>query len=171
MQIPFTTRQEICNWAARYTEEQREDRRLLEETIIGWRENIPSRGLLREELLQIGGDWMRTPFFSSRIDTPEHIDEITSEAFSLADDWEKLSKLKDIDGVGEVVASAILHLYDECDYPICSKNARLACQVGQITEHNWRRYVAICREACERFNVSMRKLDRALYKYGGGNSP
>lgn len=41
---------------------------------------------------------------------PGRVKEITKEAFSLDDDWEKLEKLTGIDGVRESVASGILHL-------------------------------------------------------------
>ena len=41
-----------------------------------------------------------------------HVEKITAAAFRPGDDWEKLEKLIDIDGVGQPVASTILHLYD-----------------------------------------------------------
>ena len=51
-----------------------------------------------------------------------HVEKITAEVFSLDDDWEKLEKLMDrcegLHGVGQPVASTILHLYDPERYPV-----------------------------------------------------
>ena len=54
---------------------------------------------------------------------PVKIEKITGEAFRLNDDWEKLKKLKDIYGVAESLASVILYLYDEANYPTLDKHA------------------------------------------------
>ena len=101
--------------------------------------------------------------------SPDDIKEITGAAFHLNDDWEKLSKLMEIKGAGGkgVVASAILHLYDEGDYPIFSAYSRRALGIDQeeVDEPLWREYVDFCRAKAECYGVSMRTLDRALYAY------
>ena len=97
------------------------------------------------------------------------VKDVTSEAFRLDDDWEKLQKLKALHGVRESVASAILHLCDQKEYPILDQHALRSV----LIDHNevyydsefWEKYVDFCRAEAERYNVSMRTLDRALWKY------
>ena len=72
-------------------------------------------------------------------------------------------------GVGEPVASAILHFYDKDDYPILDKYA--LCTLGinhpkvKYDALFWQEYVDFCREKAYDHGVSMRILDRALWKY------
>ena len=72
-------------------------------------------------------------------------------------------------GVGESVASVILHLYDEGDYPILDKNALSSIGIDsrkvKYDEPFWRKYVKFCCTEAERYDVPMRTLDRALYKF------
>ena len=173
MRLPWTTRQEILDYEACYINRQREDRRDLEEAVIGFKENVQSRGyLLPDELRQMGGNWLRTRSFSSNIDQNPSgvIERITGEAFGLADDWEKLLKLTEIKGIGKVVASAILHLYDEGDYPMLAKPAlrTIGIEVDDVDydEPFWREYINFSRAKAECYNVCMRTLDRALYVRG-----
>lgn len=178
MQIPFTTRQEILDWAACYIENQREDRRELEEILIGFRGNIQSLEYLLPEVLHddmTGNDipeWVRQRALRYWIDRNPSgaIEMITREAFSLSDDWAKLSKLREIKGCGGngVVASAILHLYDKGCYPFLSEYSLRAVKGNgkEINESLWRKYIRICREAVECYDVPIRTLDRALYARG-----
>ena len=97
------------------------------------------------------------------------IEQITGEAFRLDDDWEKIEKLKEIYGVAASVASVILHLYDEGDYPLIDVHALRSIGIDSkkinYDEPFWRKYVDFCRAKAEHYDVSMRALDRALYKY------
>ena len=110
-------------------------------------------------------------FVPSKIDKnpPGLIEKITGEAFSLDDDWEKIEKLKEIYGVAASVASVILHLYDSKKYPILDVHALRTIGIDNqkvnYDEPFWRKYVNLCRVKAERYDVSMRALDRALYKY------
>ena len=177
MQFPFTTRQEILDWEARYIEDQSENRQRQEQAVINIKENVETRQtrdtpggyLLKDELLEMG-KW-KDRFVPSKIDRnrPRLIEKITGEAFSLDDDWEKIEKLKEIYGVAESVASVILHLYDRQKYPIIDVHALrtigLDSQRVNYDERFWRQYVNLCRAKAERYDVSMRAIDRALYKY------
>ena len=177
MQFPFTTQREILHWEACYIEGQSERRQRQEQAVIDIKENVKSREtsetpggyLLTSELREMAR-WKHRAL-PSHIDNnpPGHVEKITAEAFCLDDDWEKLKKLKEIYGVRESVASVILHLYDECDYPILDVHALRSIGIDN-NEVNydapfWRKYVNFCREKAERYDVSMRALDRALYKY------
>ena len=178
MQFPFTTQEEIHDWAARYIEGQSEKRQRQEQAVIDIKQavntrqtpDIPGGYLLTAELREMA-QW-KSRFTPSKIDNnrPGLIEDVTREAFRLNDDWEKLEKLTEIEGVAESVASVILHLYDRKKYPILDKHA--LCAIGiDHREVNydapfWRKYVNLCRTKAERYDVSMRTLDRALWKFG-----
>ena len=181
MQFPFTTQEEILDWESRYIEDQSEERRILEQTVISFKQTVKSRvscerpnGYLLETELRKMACWKHEEL-PSYIDNnpPGHVERITTEAFSLDDDWEKLKKLMrfygGLQGVRQSVASVILHLYDSKKYPILDVHALRTIGIDNkkvnYDEPFWRKYVNLCRAKAERYNVSMRTLDRALWKY------
>ena len=184
MRFPFTTQEEILDWENCYIEDQSEKGQEKEEIVIDFKQNVrsretgetPSGYLLKTELREMR-KWI-SPQGSSQIDRNREgfVEKITAKAFSLDDDWEKLEKLTEIHGVGQHVASVILHLYDSKKYPILSYPALSA--VGIMEEYVrgseypfWQEYVNRCRAEAERYDVSMRTLDRALWKYSeSGNA-
>ena len=126
MLFPFTTQQEILDWEACYLKDQSEKRRDQEQAVIDLKERVATRktpetpeGYLSESELRQMAKW-KDRFVPSKIDQNPTglIEQITGEAFRLNDDWEKIEKLKEIYGVAASVASVILHLYDEGDYPL-----------------------------------------------------
>ena len=171
MQLPFTTPKEILDWEARYLKNLSENRHGLEQTVIGFRESVSERGYLLEVELREMVHWKdhRLP---SKLDTnpPGRIEDVTGEAFHLDDDWQKIKKLKKIDGVAEPVASVILHLYDPDPkkYPILDKHALRSIGIDsrkvKYDEPFWRKYVNFCSTEAKHYGVEMRTLDRALYK-------
>ena len=177
MHFPFTTQNEIRNWEARYLNDQSERRRDQEQAVIDLKERVETRrtpetpeGYLSQSELRQMAKW-KDRFVPSKIDKnpPGLIEQITGEAFGLDDDWEKIEKLKEIYGVAASVASVILHLYDQKKYPILDVHALRTIGIDNkkvnYDEPFWRKYVNLCRAKAERYNVSMRALDRALYKY------
>ena len=177
MQFPFTTQNEIRNWEARYLKNQSKRRRDQEQAVIDLKEKVETRktpetpqGYLSQSELRQMAKW-KDRFIPSKIDKNRSglIEKITSEAFGLNDDWEKIKKLKEIYGVAASVASVILHLYDPNEYPILDVHALRTLGIDNKTvnydEPFWRKYVNLCRAKAEHYDVSMRALDRALYKY------
>lgn len=177
MIFPFTNTEEILHWATRYIEDQSEKRQRQEQAVIDIKENVQARrtretpqGYLSPSELHQMAQW-KDRFVPSKIDEnpPRLIEEITGETFGSDDDWEKLEKLTEIYGVAESVASVILHLYDPEKYPILDKHALRSIGINNrevnYDEPFWRQYVTLCRASAMRYNVSMRTLDRALYKY------
>ena len=171
MQFPFTTRKEIIDWEAYYLKNQSKNRYVLEAAVISFRESVSERGYLRKAELRQMGQWKdhRLP---SKLDPnpPGRIENVTAEAFRLDDDWKKLEKLTDIEGVGESVASVILHLYDPDPkkYPILDKHALRSIGIDnrkvKYDKPFWRKYVNFCSAEAKHYGVEMRTLDRALYK-------
>ena len=177
MQFPFTTQKEILHWKACYIEGQSEKRQCDEQAVIDFKKEVETRktpetpeGYLSQPELRQMAKW-KDRFIPSKIDKnpPGFIEKITGEAFGLNDDWEKIKKLKEIYGVAASVASVILHLYDSKKYPILDVHALRTIGIDNkkvnYDEPFWRKYVNLCRAKAERYDVSMRALDRALYKY------
>ncbi|MDE0636661.1 MAG: hypothetical protein OXI43_12550 [Candidatus Poribacteria bacterium] len=187
MHFPFTTQKEILDWEARYIEDQSEKRQHQEQAVIDIEKAVNARktlntpgGYLLTDELQDMGKWKHRALPSIMDNNrPEHVEKITAEAFSPGDDWEKLKKLISyyggLQGVRQSVASVILHLYDPKKYPILDEHALRSVGIKEKYVHGpeypfWQEYVNLCRAEAEHYDVSMRTLDRALYKYseGGG---
>lgn len=182
MQMELRFREsKIDYWANVYTECQHADNREREEQVIGWRETILSQGHLDPWELYTVARWMlyehgEDAAEPTRNNANTHIMIATRQAFASNDDWEKLLYLTELEGVGQSVASAILHLYDERPYPILSSRAlwSVGFERRQRREHPfWPEYIAFCREIADRNGIDMRTLDRALwrYSYDGGKCP
>ena len=185
MQCPFTTQREILDWENRYIEDQSEERQRIEQTVIGFKQEVQSRVsrerpngyLLKTELSELG-QWLKNRFLPSNINNnPDGvIERITAEAFSFDDDWEKLKKLEEkIYGVGQSVASVILHLYGPKKYPILSRPALRSVGIQEEyvrgpTYPFWQEYVDLCCAKADLYDVSMRTLDRALWKYSASGA-
>ena len=177
MQFPFTTKNQILDWKAHYIEDQTEKRQHEEQTVINIIEKVKARQtrktpkgyLLTAELREMA-QW-KSHFLPSKIDKnpPGLIEDVTGEAFSLDNDWEKIEKLIKIEGVAESVASVILHLYDPKKYPILDVHALNSIGIDNREVYYdkpfWEKYVNFCRAEAKRYGVLMRTLDRALYKY------
>ena len=181
MQFPFTKQDEILYWSTLYTEDQKPKRKRQEEDVIKIRENVKARKkpgspggyLTKTELMEMGG-WKRHTLPSQMDNNSDgHVEKITAEVFSLDDDWEKLEKLMDrcegLDGVGQPVASTILHLYDPERYPVFDIHALRSIRIEKKeVEYDcsfWKKYVKFCQAKADCHSVCMRTLDRALYKF------
>ena len=174
-QFPFTIKDEILYWEALYIKAQKEERQRQEEDVRKIKCSVEDKGYLTKCELMEMARW-KDRFARSNIkkgNSPERIEAVTRDAFRPGDDWQKLEKLigdyGGLFGVGASIASVILHLYDEGDYPILDKHA--LCSIG--INHKkvnydclfWKKYVKFCREKADCHDVFMRTLDRALYKF------
>ena len=174
MLFPFTNKDEILYWANLYTEDQKPERQRQEADVIKIKCSVADKGFLtRDELMKMGL-WKRHTLPSQIKDNPDgHVEEITAEVFRLDDDWQKLEKLMDrcegLDGVGQSVASTILHLYDPERYPVFDTHALRSIRIKKKEVEGdkkfWKEYVKFCREKADCHGVCMRTLDRALYKF------
>ena len=177
MIFPFTTTEEILNWEKCYTSPQTGAQRLVEEYLIGLKDTVRERKtpesprgyLLYHEFWDLFNWKLKRQPRSLKKHSKIEIEAITGEAFSLDNDWEKLNKLTDIYDVGRSVASAILHLCDQEKYPILDQHALRSVGICEKYVYGpkypfWQEYVDLCREKAKHYGVSMRTLDRALWK-------
>ena len=164
---------EIDDLATRYTECQHEDNREREEQLIGLREEILRRGYLTKYELYTVARWKLYVYGEDAAEptkkNPDDFIEITTrQAFTSRDDWEKLCALTQLQGIGQSVASAILHLYDERQYPILDIHAlwSVGLKFRQRSLYPfWPKYITFCRDIANRNLIKMRTLDRALWRY------
>ena len=183
MASQFKLPEELCSteginhWAKCYTNDQTIVAHFVEQYLIGLKDTVLARNshggyLCKDELYDLAY-WKSSK--SAHWINGNHescVKEITAKAFCLDDNWEKLKKLvSGLKGVGEPVGSAILHFYDREKYPILDKRA--LCSVGinhrkvKYDALFWQEYVDFCREKAKCYGVSMRVLDRALWKLRG----
>ena len=167
---------EIDYWANGYTEYQ-ESKGVhypeKEEQVIGFRDGVQRRGHLTQYELYKVADWVLSVYGDSTADPTLNnrdafIEVITRQSFTSVDDWEKLMTLKELKGIGQTTASAILHLYDKRQYPILSNPALWS--VGDrgrdyYPDWLWLEYIEFCQDIANRNGVEMRTLDRALWFY------
>lgn len=160
-----------------YLEDQREnypEKYELEKRVIAMKPKIQKAGCMNFKQLKTMAEW-KSRRILRHIDKND-IDEnsrafvkmITRQAFEAKPDWPKLMTLTVLSGVAESVASAILHLFDDRDYPMMDRNAEWSVGFEWDSGHIyplWQEYVNYCREIAYRRAIKMRTLDRALWKF------
>ena len=94
---------------------------------------------------------------------------ITAVALSTPNERLRIAVLTLLQGVGWPIASAILHWTHRERYPILDVRALWSAGVASPPAtyefEFWRRYTLFCRATAARCRVSMRTLDRALWRY------
>ena len=176
--LGLSSTDKINHWADRYTQDQTGAQKLVEQYLIGlkntvWERKTPEapRGyLLYGEFYDLFYWKLERKPRSLTKQSKYEIQEITGEAFRLDNDREKLNTLTEVHDVGQSVASAILHLCDQKEYPILDQHALRSIDIEEEYADGpeypfWQEYVDLCRAEAKRYNVSMRTLDQALWKY------
>ena len=137
--------------------------------LIDLRCDVLVRGYLTKQELHTIARWKSPRRAALTLEnTYDFIKEITEGAFISTGDWTKLLTLTQLQGIGQPTASAILHLYDEGKYPILDIHALWSVGMEWTARTSypfWLDYIELCRNTANRNNVSMRELDRALWKY------
>ena len=135
-----------------------------------------ARGVLsltRGELRWLG-EW-KTPRIRPQIarNTEAGVRGLTAAAFLAGSDATRLRVLLGLRGVGVAVASVVLHFADPGRYPIYDVRVRMALRRMGVrrrfppTAAGWAAYAAVLRELATRHRVSLRTLDKALWRLGG----
>jgi len=100
---------------------------------------------------------------------PDFVKEVTLVAFSTPSEKLRIEVLTLLQGVAWPTASVLLHLFHREKYPIIDYRAlsSLDCVV-KYQDYNfefWLAYTAYTNDLAKKANVTMRTLDRALWKY------
>ena len=103
----------------------------------------------------------------------EEVKECSAVAFAAQTDRLRIHALLALDGISWPTASAILHFVFPGRFPIL--DVRAMGTVGKIRADSkqspnytlplWTQYAKLCRETAERYGVTLRDLDRALWMW------
>ncbi len=101
-----------------------------------------------------------------------YIEAITHFALSTSNKRARIQSLTILDGVGWPMASCILHFYHHQPYPILDFRALWSISIDIPSQYSfdfWIDYVQYCRQLAKSNQISMRKLDCALWQYSKEN--
>ena len=107
-----------------------------------------------------------------KTNSPDDVEEITRKAFRETDDVKSIRCLRRLKGVGWAIGSAILHWFHNDRYPIWDIHAKWSLQLDKGlngSNKRWKAYVKYCKNIADEYEVCMRTLDRALFRYGKDN--
>jgi hypothetical protein len=129
--------------------------------------------LTRAELRWVG-EW-KSPRIRPQIarNSEAGVRGLTAVAFLAQNDGMRLRLLLGLRGVGVAVASVMLHFADPRRYPIYDVRVRAALRRIGVrrrcppTAAGWTAYAATLRDLAVRHRVSLRTLDKALWRIGG----
>jgi hypothetical protein len=129
--------------------------------------------LTRQELRWIG-EW-KSPRIRPQIarNSEAGVRGVTEAAFLARGDAARLAVLLGLRGVGVAVASVILHFGEPARHPIYDVRVRAALRRAGVrrrfspTPAGWAAYAATLRALARRRRVSLRTLDKALWRLGG----
>ena len=102
------------------------------------------------------------------------VKDATREALAAVDGWHSIEVLDALRGVGPSVASAILHWMAGQPYPIWDFRALWSLgweKPPACNRDSWAAYAQYCIDLAQKHEVSMRQLDRALWRYSKDNQP
>jgi hypothetical protein len=122
------------------------------------------------------GEW-KTPRIRPQIarNSEAVVRGLTEAAFLARDDAARLQLLLGLRGVGVAVASVVLHFADPGRYPIYDVRVRAGLRRLGVrkpfppTPGGWIAYAVTLRALAGRYRVSLRTLDKALWRFGGGD--
>jgi hypothetical protein len=129
--------------------------------------------LRRAELMWLG-EW-KTPRIRPQIarNSAAGVRGATGAAFLVDDEARRMAVLLGLAGVGVAVGSVLLHFAVPARYPVYDVRVLAALRRLGVrrpfpaTPAGWARYVACLRGLARRYRVSLRTLDKALWRYGG----
>lgn len=169
------TRSFVDRWAGEYDQRYAGTGDDLEERYIkAWIRRLPAPKYLdRSRFIRLGR-W-KTPrqIRAYESNAAEFVKETTMLAFQTRNDLLKLYILTALRGVSETVAATILHFVWPHKFPIFDIRARTTLKsagrwnrsLDDTRPSAWQDYVAIMRDLAKQLEVSLRKLDKALYAY------
>lgn len=167
--------EEVQKFSRRYKEEDSgrllESDRSLQESL----KDAHRRGHITLRQLQDVVEWKsgKRMLHLCEENTPEEIEECSKAAFAARTDRLRIHALVALHGVSWPTASAVLHFVFPCQFPVL--DVRVMRAVGEIpadanqppnyTIPLWSKYAELCRATAERYGVTLRDLDRALWMW------
>ncbi len=122
----------------------------------------------REEFIEVCA-WKTTRSRSKVASNPETaVAEATGKAFATTDEATRMGALLELEGVGVPTASTLLYVAFPDDYPILDVRALESLGVKPRSQYPvsfWLQYLTACRELASSRDVSIRTLDKALWRY------
>ena len=164
MQINLT-RDQILEYAGKYVYDA--------DDVLGARmEAAARRGYMtRDDLIAVARwKWRggRTRQLCGK-NTQAEVEEITRVSFAAESERLRIGSLLALRGVQWPMASVILHFAFPDKYPIL--DVRAMNTVGGSTLYTfekWLEYLQLCRATAERYDITMRTLDKALWAFDKG---
>jgi len=104
--------------------------------------------------------------------SPSFIRKVTGEALSTSSERLRVEILTLLEGVSWPTASVILHFGREEAYPILDFRAFWSLGFDETPRYNfalWWKYVQFCRNLSQKHGLTVRELDKALWKYSKDN--
>jgi len=154
---------EIKCWACRY---DGKTSRHVEEVVAP---RIQQQRFLKKRDLILLAEWKSPRIVGlCRENKPAFIKAVTSSSFSTTDERLRVEVLQLLHGVAWPMASVILHFRFHNTYPILDVRALWSLGIEKGIKYDfdlWKAYVRCCRKLAQRSRVSMRTLDRALWRY------
>jgi hypothetical protein len=167
----------IEDWAKKYDDEYNKKERLQEITIFESIKKIESPpSYLTKEIVWKIAEWKaaRVKGHVNKNDD-QFIKDVTQVSLTTKNERLRLEVLTLLNGVKIRMASAILFFcypkrYTVMDYRAWNSLKELGKIDGQIddTFEGWQKYNEVCKEIAQQNSVSLRTLDKALWKYNGG---
>ncbi len=100
--------------------------------------------------------------------TDEKVVDVTRASFAATDERQRIDALRTLRGVDWPMASTILHFAFPDRYPIVDKRVMRTIggrSPGRFNLDEWVRFTNFSRDQSQKFGVTMRELDRALWTY------
>lgn len=154
---------ELDHWASRYS--YADDGFITNEISP----QVRKRGhYTRDEFLKVCGWKTGRSASKCRKNSAEFVEEATAAALSAKSEELRIGTLTLLNGVGWPTASVLLHFGSNDRYPILDFRALHALGLSEPTQYTfdfWGAYVVACRDLADEHDVSMRKLDRAMWQW------
>lgn len=168
---------DINMWAERYLKGLKQGEKELEkriEEVVS--PKIKKNGYLDKEDFRTLCHWKgrgRTEIWCEK-NEEEFIKVVTHTALSTSNERFRIVALGALKGVDWSTASVILHFCHAEPYPVLDANAlrALGVHLDDLKKYDfdlWEDYVHYCRKLIEEYNVTIRTLDRALWRFGKEN--
>jgi len=167
------TKENILKYAQKYDKDYKQKPKKTEERIKSLLKN--QRYLTRKNLITIG-DW-KAPrarrHYSNRKNSDQRVRKVSKFSFSAKNEKSRVESLDLLSGVGYPIASTILHFAFPNKYPIMDFRVirTLSWQKPSTYSFNfWQCYCEKIKAISNKYNLPIRTVDKALWKYDELNS-